>query len=139
MSLPHSHLQDSSQVNEIISKGTSAVIHTASMLETATTDVGLMRDINVKGTRHVVEACQANGVQALIYTSTGGCLRCTVAESAYSRSSSDHRDYDRCLTENRMLSTRHCSAGRWLTTEQHHELKATLRSTMPFRHMSGSQ
>jgi nucleoside-diphosphate-sugar epimerase len=41
------------------------------MLETATTDIALMRDINVKGTHNVVEACRAAGVHALIYTSTG--------------------------------------------------------------------
>ncbi len=38
-----------------ITHGTSGVIHTASLLETATTDIDLLRAVNVEGTRQIVE------------------------------------------------------------------------------------
>ena len=52
-------------------EGVSAVVHVASIIETATTDPRLLHAVNVGGTKNVVEACREKGVSALVYTSSG--------------------------------------------------------------------
>lgn len=63
-------MQVPSHLNSVLS-GASAVIHMAEMLDRASTDLSLMQDINVEGTKNVVEACLASDVKALVFKSTG--------------------------------------------------------------------
>jgi dihydroflavonol-4-reductase len=50
--------------------GAAVVVHLASYISIAPDEWPLLHAVNVVGTRHVVEACLACGVQRLIYTST---------------------------------------------------------------------
>ncbi len=52
-------------------RGKAVVIHCAGLIEAADVDVELLREVNVEGTRHVLEACLEEDVKALVYTSSG--------------------------------------------------------------------
>eukprot|EP00040_Diaphanoeca_grandis_P030044 m.176964 g.176964 ORF g.176964 m.176964 type:complete len:599 (-) comp31866_c0_seq2:36-1832(-) len=53
-------------------QGCDVVIHACSMVDFGNLDAQIILNVNVQGTRHVVDACRAEGsrVRALIYTST---------------------------------------------------------------------
>ncbi|GFH10480.1 3beta_HSD domain-containing protein, partial [Haematococcus lacustris] len=53
------------------SAGAAAIIHTAGLMQYATTDEPFMTAVNVDGTRNVVEACLDKEVKVLVYTSSG--------------------------------------------------------------------
>ncbi|MCB9725457.1 MAG: NAD-dependent epimerase/dehydratase family protein [Spirochaetaceae bacterium] len=50
--------------------GVDAVIHAASLVDWGHVPPARLRAVNVAGTERVLEACRANGVQALVYTSS---------------------------------------------------------------------
>jgi sterol-4alpha-carboxylate 3-dehydrogenase (decarboxylating) len=51
-------------------RGADAVIHAASLVDWGHATEQVLHDINVGGTRNVIDACRAQGVGALVYTST---------------------------------------------------------------------
>ncbi len=51
-------------------KGARWVFHMASMISISRDQYQLLRDINVGGTRNIIQACQKNRVQRLVYTSS---------------------------------------------------------------------
>lgn len=51
-------------------KGAGRVYHLAALISVSPGAEDLLHQVNVVGTRHVVQACRANGVQRLIYTSS---------------------------------------------------------------------
>lgn len=51
-------------------RGAQAVIHTAGNTSCNRRDLPALEEVNVRGTRHVVEAALVNGVDSLVYTST---------------------------------------------------------------------
>jgi nucleoside-diphosphate-sugar epimerase len=51
-------------------RGVDAVIHTASLVDWGHASEQVLHDINVVGTRNIIDACRAEGVPALVYTST---------------------------------------------------------------------
>ncbi len=51
-------------------EGCDLVLHAASMVDWGLADDATLRAVNVDGTRHVIAACQAAGVRALVYTSS---------------------------------------------------------------------
>ncbi|KAJ9533479.1 hypothetical protein QJQ45_026531 [Haematococcus lacustris] len=56
------------------SAGAAAIIHTAGLMQYATTDEPFMTAVNVDGTRNVVEACLDKEVKVLVYTSSVAVL-----------------------------------------------------------------
>jgi dihydroflavonol-4-reductase len=51
-------------------RGVEAVVHAAGRIAFTPATVGLQREVNVEGTRHVLEAARAAGVRRLVYTSS---------------------------------------------------------------------
>lgn len=51
-------------------EGVDVVMHLASVVDWGTHDESVVRAVNVDGTQNVIDACRANGVQALVYTSS---------------------------------------------------------------------
>lgn len=53
-------------------RGVEVVIHVATATPTSENSLNrqLMDDVNVKGLRHVIDACKAEGVNKLVYTSS---------------------------------------------------------------------
>ena len=51
--------------------GVAAVIHSAGLLQGASTDIELMKAIEIDGTRNLLEACLDKDIKAFIYTSSG--------------------------------------------------------------------
>jgi dihydroflavonol-4-reductase len=55
-------------------RGCDAVIHSAAMLSFKASDAAHQREVNVQGTRNVVEAARASGVRRLVFTSSVAAL-----------------------------------------------------------------
>jgi nucleoside-diphosphate-sugar epimerase len=51
-------------------RGVDAVIHAASLIDWGHASAKLLYDVNVVGTRNLIRACQEEGVEVLVYTST---------------------------------------------------------------------
>ncbi len=54
--------------------GADSVFHNASLVHTKQNREELVRRVNLDGTRHVLEACQANGVGKMVYVSSGSVV-----------------------------------------------------------------
>lgn len=68
-------LRNADEVDRAI-RGASVVIHTATAAPTGANAYNqeLMKSVNVDGTRHVIEACKAHKVKALVYTSSASVV-----------------------------------------------------------------
>jgi nucleoside-diphosphate-sugar epimerase len=55
-------------------RGASSVFHNASLVHTKQNKADVVWAVNVDGTRHVIEACQAHGVPRLVYVSSGSVV-----------------------------------------------------------------
>lgn len=59
----------------VAAEGTDLVVHTVAMTDPRTPeDVRVMEEVNVEGTRHVLEACRRGGVERLLHVSSVAAL-----------------------------------------------------------------
>ncbi len=66
-------ITDAAAVLEAI-EGATTVFHNASLVHTKQNKADVVWAVNVDGTRHVIEACQAHGVPKLVYVSSGSVV-----------------------------------------------------------------
>lgn len=95
--------------------GVDVVFHTAAYVELGVVDEALMERVNVQGTRAVLEAAQAVGVQKLIYCSTIGVYGDTqgrIIDETFERTQKSFSSaYDRTKYEAQMLVDRAAANG----------------------------
>jgi dihydroflavonol-4-reductase len=96
-------------------QGVDRVFHTAAYVELGLVDAARMERINVEGTRNVLEAAQAAGVQKLVYCSTIGVYGDTqgrVIDETFERQQKDFSSaYDSTKYEAQRLVDQFAAAG----------------------------
>ena len=111
--LVHGDLDDTAALDRLLAD-TNGLFHVAGWYKHGLREHRTLRQVNVEGTRHVLDAARRCGVPKVVYTSTlaiNSDTRGTVADESYRFTGRHHAEYDRTKAVAHDMAREYAAAG----------------------------